>query len=57
MHAMASLTLLRHSPLPPPPLFLPPSPDCVQSLKSVSAAIGSHPGHIPVTLEFQKCVI
>lgn len=26
-----------------------------QSFKAVSAAIGSHPGHMPVTLEFQKC--
>jgi hypothetical protein len=27
----------------------------LQTMKTVSAAIGSHPGHIPVTLEFQKC--
>jgi hypothetical protein len=27
----------------------------VQSFKTVSAAIGSHPGHMEVTLEFQRC--
>jgi predicted metalloprotease with PDZ domain len=26
-----------------------------EAMKTVSAAIGSHPGHIPVTLELQKC--
>ncbi|WIA30540.1 hypothetical protein OEZ86_000623 [Tetradesmus obliquus] len=26
-----------------------------QSFKTVSAAIGSHPGHMEVTLEFQRC--
>ncbi|KAL6762694.1 hypothetical protein V8C86DRAFT_2513596 [Haematococcus lacustris] len=26
-----------------------------ETFKTVSAAIGSHPGHIPVTLEFQRC--
>jgi hypothetical protein len=26
-----------------------------QSFKTVSAAIGSHPGHMAVTLEFQRC--
>eukprot|EP00877_Chromochloris_zofingiensis_P012017 jgi/Chrzof1/7069/Cz02g09180.t1 len=26
-----------------------------ESFKTVSAAIRSHPGHIPVTLEFQRC--
>mmetsp|Transcript_25992 Transcript_25992/g.56657 ORF Transcript_25992/g.56657 Transcript_25992/m.56657 type:complete len:161 (-) Transcript_25992:651-1133(-) len=26
-----------------------------EEFKTVSAAIGSHPGHIPVTLEFQRC--
>jgi hypothetical protein len=28
---------------------------CRQSFKTVSAAIGSHPGHMAVTLEFQRC--
>ena len=27
----------------------------VQSFKTVSAAIGSHPGHMEVKLEFQRC--
>ena len=26
-----------------------------QSFKTISAAILSHPGHVPVTLELQKC--
>ncbi|KAG2431687.1 hypothetical protein HYH02_013264 [Chlamydomonas schloesseri] len=26
-----------------------------ETFKTVSAAIGSHPGHMPVTLEFQRC--
>ncbi|KAG2439932.1 hypothetical protein HXX76_004051 [Chlamydomonas incerta] len=26
-----------------------------ETFKTVSAAIGSHPGHIPVTMEFQRC--
>ena len=30
-------------------------PDDPQPFKSVSAAIGSHPGHIAVTLELQQC--
>lgn len=26
-----------------------------ETFKTVAAAIGSHPGHMPVTLEFQRC--
>jgi hypothetical protein len=33
----------------------PGTPLAPQPFKAVSAAIGSHPGHIPVTLEFQQC--
>jgi hypothetical protein len=27
----------------------------LQSFKTVAAAIGSHPGHMEVKLEFQRC--